>query len=70
MSRRTDIYPSPTSEEAAAIMAVLETMHERAARREPRVSRWELSGRMGRVVPVGRKLESSPWSYPRLEEGF
>jgi len=30
-------------------------------------SRWELAGRVGRGLPVGRKLEGSPWAYPRLE---
>jgi hypothetical protein len=30
-------------------------------------SRWELAGRLGRDLPVGRKLEGSPWAYPRLE---
>lgn len=66
------IQPPPTPEEAAAIMAALELLHggpKRRARDVASVSRWELAGRLGRVVPVGRKLEASPWSYPRLEGG-
>lgn len=59
--------PGPTPEEAAAIMAALETLREEPEMREPGPNRWELSGRLGRTLPPGRKLEDSPWTYAGWE---
>jgi len=61
------IEPPPSSEEAAAILAALETLREKPDRREMGPSRWELSGRLGRMLPPGRKLEGSPWTYAEWE---
>lgn len=64
-----DVKPSPTSEEAAAIVAVLQGLSERdpedaAALRR---SRWRLAGLLGHEVEPGMKLEGSLWSYSRWE---
>jgi hypothetical protein len=61
------ISPEPEYEEAAAIMAALETLREKPDGREPGPNRWELSGRLGRMLPPGRKLERSPWTYAGWE---
>jgi hypothetical protein len=64
-----DIQPSPTPEEAAAIVASLKRLSER----DPedtislRRSRWRLAGLLGRGVEPGMKLEGSLWSYSRWE---
>jgi len=64
-----DIQPSPTPEEAAAIVAVLQGLSER----DPegtislRRSRWRLAGLLGHEVEPGMKLEGSLWSYSRWE---
>ncbi|MGI9049957.1 MAG: hypothetical protein ACR2GU_11400 [Rubrobacteraceae bacterium] len=62
------IEAAPTPEEAAAIVAALEVLREES-REEPvsQPNRWELSGRLDRVLPVGMKLEGSPWSYADWE---
>lgn len=60
---RTRIEPSPSPEEAAAIMAALEALREEPKEPTQTPSRWELSGRLGRMLPPGRKLEGSPWTY-------
>ena len=57
------VEPLPSSEEAAAILAALEILREKPEDSEPQPSRWELSGRLGRMLPPGRKLEGSPWTY-------
>jgi hypothetical protein len=64
-----NIEPSPTEEEAAAIVAVLELFE----REEPedlsslKRSRWRLAGLLGHAVDPGMKLEGSLWSYSRWE---
>jgi hypothetical protein len=63
------IEPSPTLDEAAAIVAALEALTE-----EPQVSpslkrsRWRLAGLLGHAVEPGMKLEGSLWSYSRWED--
>ncbi|HET7270056.1 MAG TPA: hypothetical protein VFI90_03115 [Rubrobacter sp.] len=63
------IEPSPTPEEAAAIMAALELFQ----REDPpyltslKRSRWRLAGLLGHEVEPGMKLEGSLWSYSRWE---
>ena len=64
-----NIEPSPTQEEAAAIVAALELFE----REEPedlsslKRSRWRLAGLLGHAVDPGMKLEGSLWSYSRWE---
>ena len=63
------IEPSPTQEEAAAIVASLELLYEE----DPEYllslkrSRWRLAGLLGHAVEPGMKLEGSLWSYSRWE---
>ena len=63
------IDPDPTPEEAAAIVAALETL----AREEPKGksslhrSRWRLAGLLGHAVPQTMNLEGSLWSYSSWE---
>lgn len=59
------IEPAPTEEEAAAIMAALETLREGGNDVTPSVerSRWRLAGLLGRPVPPGMDLEGSLWAY-------
>ena len=63
------IEPSPTPEEAAAIVAALELFQSE----EPedlaslKRSRWRLAGLLGHEVDPGMKLEGSLWSYSRWE---
>ena len=59
---RIYVQPAPTPEEAAAIVAVLEALHEGdhpSARRD----RWRIAGLLGHAPPVEMKLEGSLWSY-------
>jgi hypothetical protein len=64
-----NIEPSPTQEEAAAIVAALELFE----REEPeglsslKRSRWRLAGLLGHAVDPGMKLEGSLWSYSGWE---
>ena len=64
-----EVHPSPSPDEAAAIVAALEFFSER----EPeglaslRRSRWRLAGLLGHEVEPGMKLEGSLWSYSRWE---
>jgi hypothetical protein len=64
-----NVKPRPTPEEAAAIMAALKMLDRGSGRPEERavVGRWELAGRLGHAVPVGRSFEGSPWTLSRLE---
>ncbi len=48
-------------------MAALETLRGEPEKKESKPDRWELSGRLGRMLPPGRKLEGSPWSYAGWE---
>jgi hypothetical protein len=58
----------PTSEEAAAIVAVLESLNgEQEDTITLRRSRWRLAGLLGHEVAPGMKLEGSLWSYSRWE---
>lgn len=61
------IEPEGSPEEVAAILAALETLRADKEAPEPQPSRWELSGRLGRRLPPGRKLEGSLWSYAGWE---
>ena len=61
--------PSPTPEEAAAIVAALETLREEDPEDLPSLkrNRWRLAGLLGHAVEPGMKLEGSLWSYSRWE---
>jgi hypothetical protein len=61
------IQPSPTPEEAAAIVAALGALSEREPEDSTflRRSRWRLAGLVGHEVEPGMKLEGSLWSYSR-----
>jgi hypothetical protein len=63
------IEPSPTPEEAAAIVAALELTYgeEPENLTSLRRSRWRLAGLLGHEVEPGMKLEGSLWSYSRWE---
>jgi hypothetical protein len=63
------IEPDPAPEEAAAIAAALEALHEEEQEdRDPlNRSRWRLAGLLGHAVPAGKKLEGSLWSYSRWD---
>ena len=64
----SNIRPSPTPDEAAAIVAVLESLNgEQEDTRSLRRSRWRLAGLLGHEVEPGMKLEGSLWSYSRWE---
>ena len=64
-----NIEPSPTPDEATAIVAALETLSE-----EPgdlpslKRSRWRLAGLLGHAVEPGVELDGSLWSYSRWED--
>ena len=64
------IYPSPTKEEAAAIMAALETLSEDVQKDTASLkrSRWRLAGLLGHAVEPGIELDGSLWSYSRWED--
>ena len=62
------IEPSPTPEEAAAIVAVLEIFREEDPENLPKRSRWWHAGLLGHAVEPGIELEGSLWSYPRWED--
>jgi hypothetical protein len=63
------IYPSPTKEEAAAIMAALETLSEDVQKDTASLkrSRWRLAGLLGPAVEPGIELDTSLWPYSRWE---
>jgi predicted DNA-binding transcriptional regulator YafY len=59
---------SPTPEEAAAIVAALESLDgEQEDATSLGRSRWRLAGLLGHEVEPGMKLEGSLWSYSRWE---
>jgi hypothetical protein len=64
-----NIEPSPTSDEAAAIVAALETFSEGDPEDSTslRRSRWRLAGLLGHEVEPDMKLEGSLWTYSRWE---
>ena len=60
--------PSPTLEEAAAIVAALGSLHGgQEDTTSLKRSRWRLAGLLGHEVEPGMKLEGSLWSYSRWE---
>ena len=60
--------PPPTPDEAAAIVAALESLNgEQEDSTTLRRSRWRLAGLLGHEVEPGMKLEGSLWSYSRWE---
>ena len=62
------IQPSPTPEEAAAIVAALGSLGgEQEETTSLKRSRWRLAGLLGHEVEPGMKLEGSLWSYSRWE---
>lgn len=62
---RTEIDPMPTPEEAAAIVAAVESLRGgEGASGTPetaRRSRWEVAGRLGRPLPVDMEIEGALW---------
>ena len=62
------IQPTPTPEEAAAIVAALASLDgEREEMTSLKRSRWRLAGLLGHEVEPGMKLEGSLWAYSRWE---
>jgi hypothetical protein len=64
---RARIEPAPTSEEAAAIVAALETLRgepEQAPEAAPGRSRWRLAGLLAHPAR-GMEQENPLWSYTR-----
>jgi hypothetical protein len=61
------VRPSPTPEEAAAVVAALETLSDQKPEGSTSLgrSRWRLAGLLGHEVEPGMKLEGSLWSYSR-----
>ena len=60
--------PPPTPDEAAAIVAALESLtREQEDETSLKRSRWRLAGLLGHEVEPGIKLERSLWSYSRWE---
>jgi hypothetical protein len=61
--------PSPTPDEAAAIVIALESLSDVEPDNSPSLkrSRWRLAGLLGHEVEPGMKLEGSLWSYSRWE---
>lgn len=70
---RARIEPTPTSQEAAAIAAALQTPHREARRGAPLPettagrSRWRLAGLLGHP-PRDIGSEDPLWSYTRWED--
>ena len=63
------IEPSPTEEEAAAIVAALETLSEEEQQDTASLkrNRWRLVGLLGHAVEPGIESDASLWSYSRWE---
>jgi hypothetical protein len=63
------IEPSPTPDEAAAIVAALGSISEGEPKDSSPLgrSRWRLAGLLGHEVEPGTKLEGSLWSYSGWE---
>ena len=64
-----EVHPSPSPDEAAAIVSALEFFSEREPESSTSLkrSRWRLAGLLGHEVEPGMKLEGSLWSYSRWE---
>lgn len=59
----TDYISAPTPEEAAAIVAAIESSRgEARPRKLPTRSRWEIAGRLGWPSPKEMELEGALWS--------
>ena len=63
------IEPSPTEEEAAAMVAALETLSEEGQQDSAflKRSRWRLAGLLGHALEPGIEPDGSLWSYTRWE---
>jgi hypothetical protein len=63
------IEPSPTPDEAAAIVIALESLSDVEPDNSPSLkrSRWRLAGLLGHEVEPRMKREGSLWSYSRWE---
>jgi hypothetical protein len=63
------IEPSPTEEEAAAIVAALETLSEEGQQDTAflKRSRWRLAGLLGHALAPGIEPDGSLWSYSGWE---
>jgi hypothetical protein len=63
------IQPAPNLEEAAAIVAALETLCEGGQRDSAslRRSRWRLAGLLGHALEPGIEPDGSLWAYSRWE---
>jgi hypothetical protein len=61
------IEPSPTEEEAAAIVAALESLSEVGQQDAGflKRGRWRLAGLLGHAVEPGIELDTSLWAYSR-----
>jgi hypothetical protein len=62
-----EIHPGPDPEEAAAIVAALETLsyEEQQDTTSLKRSRWRLAGLLGHALEPGIELDGSLWSYSR-----
>ena len=63
------IEPSPTEEEAAAIVAALETLTEEGQQDTAflKRSRWRLAGLLGHALEPGIEPDGSLWAHSRWE---
>ncbi len=63
------ITPPPTPEEAAAIIAALETMRDERPEEAHSLgrSRWKMAGMLGHIPPRRMKPDDSLWSYSSWE---
>jgi hypothetical protein len=63
------IRPEPHPEEAAAIVAALETLSEggQQASASLKRSRWRLAGLLGHALEPGKEPDGSLWAYSRGE---
>jgi hypothetical protein len=63
------IQPEPNPEEAAAIVAALETLSKEGQQDTAflKRSRWRLAGLLGHVLGPGIESDGSLWSYSRWE---
>ena len=62
-----EIQPGPITEEAAAIVAALETLSDEVQQDTTSLkrSRWRLAGLLGHALEPGIELDGSLWSYSR-----
>jgi hypothetical protein len=61
------IQPEPNPEEAAAIVAALETVSDERLQDTASLkrSRWRLAGLLGHALEPGKEPDGSLWAYPR-----